>query len=132
MLEGIKHFLQFINENWVNIIIIIGLAIALAQKIKSYIKLTKEEKIEIAKAQARQVILTLVTKAEVDYADWTKAGSIKRSQVIAKIYEEFPVLSRVADQEQLTIWIDDIIDEALKTLRPIVKENKEEPNNTAE
>ena len=38
ILDGIKNFLQFVNDNWVVIITIIGLMIAVYKKIKNYLK----------------------------------------------------------------------------------------------
>lgn len=126
MLDGIKNFLQFVNDNWTTIIIIISLDFALYQKIKNYISKSKDEKIAVAKQQVQEVILKLISDAEVDYNEWVKAGSIKRAQVIKKIFEDYPVLAKVADQTALVAWIDETIDNALKTLREIVAMNKEE------
>ena len=126
MLDGIKNFLQFVNDNWTTIIIIISLCIALYQKIKNYVSKSNDEKIAVAKQQVQEVILKLISDAEVDYNEWVKAGSIKRAQVIKKIFEDYPVLAKVTDQTALVEWIDETIDNALKTLREIVAMNKEE------
>lgn len=126
MLDGIKNFLQFVNDNWTAIIIIISLIIALYQKIKSYLSKSNDEKITVAKQQIKEIILKLISDAEVDYEDWNKAGSIKRAQVIQKIFEEYPILAKIADQTELIKWLDDTIDEALNTLREIVAINKED------
>lgn len=125
MLDGIKNFLRFINDNWTSIIIIISLIIAIGQKVKSYLAKSNDEKIASAKSQIKEVILKLISDAEVDYEDWNRAGSIKRAQVIQKIFTEYPVLSKVANQEQLIEWIDTMIDESLKELRKIVAQNKQ-------
>lgn len=125
ILDGIQTFLQFINDNWTSILVIIGLVIGLVIKVKDYLTKSTEEKIEIAKKQIQQMILKLISDAEEDYEEWNKAGSIKRAQVIEKLFEEFPILSKVVDQEALIAWIDELIDESLKTLRDIVEENKE-------
>lgn len=69
--------------------------------------------------------MKLISDAEVDYEDWNKAGSIKRAQVIQKIFTDYPVLSKVANQEELIKWIDTMIDESLKELRKIVAQNQE-------
>ena len=124
ILDGIKNFLQLINNNWTTILVIIGLIIAITKKIKSYLSKSDEEKIEIAKQQVKEIILKLTSDAEVDYDEWKKAGSIKRSQVIKDIFIEYPILSKVVNQEELIKWIDETIDDALVTLREIVKENK--------
>lgn len=122
MMDGIKNFLQFVNDNWTSITVIIALLIALYQKIKAFVAHSNDEKIEAAKAQIKQIMLKLITDAEVDYESWNAAGSIKRAQVIQKIFADFPILSKVTDQQELINWIDMTINEALKTLRKIVAE----------
>lgn len=122
-MKGLQNFLEFLNENYVSILVCIGLIIGLVQKVKVYIGKTDDEKVDIAKEQIKEIILKLVSDAEVDYEEWNKAGSIKRSQVINKLYAEYPILSKVVDQEALTQWIDDTIDDALKTLRVIIADN---------
>ena len=124
MLNGIQNFLKFINDNWTSIIVIISLIIAIVQKAKSYFTKSKQEKVDAAKAQITQIIMKLITDAEIDYSTWEKAGSIKRAQVIQKIFAEYPVLSKVADQQDIVDFIDKTINDALKELRKIVAENK--------
>jgi len=126
MLDGIKRFLTFVNENWTAILVILGLAISLYRKIKDYLSKSTEEKIEIAKVQIKQGMLKRITEAEIDFENWNKAGEIKRSQVIEKIYTQYPILSKVADQDELIAWIDDEINNSLKTLRAIIADNKTE------
>ena len=123
ILNGIKNFLSLINDNWTTILVIVGLALALWKKIESYSKLSTDKKIEIAKKQISENILKLITQAEKDYAEWEKAGSIKRSEVISEIYKEYPILAKVVNQEELVKWIDEQIDNALPTLREIIKQN---------
>lgn len=128
ILNGVKNFLQFINDHWTMIIIIIGLLISVIQKIKGYINKSNEEKIAIAKKQIKEVMLRLVTDSEVDYLEWQNAGAIKRSQVIEEIFEMYPILSKITNQEEIIQWIDDVIDEALKTMRDIFEKNTEAKN----
>ena len=128
ILNGIQNFLQLINDNWTTILVIIGLALALWKKIESYSKLSTDKKIEIAKKQISENILKLITQAEKDYAEWEKAGSIKRSEVISEIYKEYPILAKVVNQEELVKWIDEQIDNALPTLREIIKQNESTTN----
>ena len=130
ILNGIKNFLSFINDNWTTILVIIGLALALWKKIESYSKLSTNKKIEIAKKQISENILKLITQAEKDYAEWEKAGSIKRSEVISEIYKEYPILAKVVNQEELVKWIDEQIDNALPTLRDIIKQNEKDKTDT--
>lgn len=125
MLNGIQKFLQFINDNWTAIIIIVGLIFALIKKIKISFSKSNDEKIEIAKAQISEIVLKLITDAEVDYESWNKAGSIKRAQVIQIIFEKYPVLAKITNQQVIIDWIDDAIDTALKELRNIVANQAE-------
>lgn len=129
ILNGIQVFLQFINDQWTTIMVLVGLVLAVGKKVKDYISKSDDEKIGIAKAQIQETILKMVTEAEVDYEEWNKAGSIKRSQVITQIYEEYPVLSKITDQKSLIEWVDTTIDESLKTLREIVADNTKEASS---
>lgn len=119
ILDGIKNFLNLINDNWTSIIVILGLCVVVKNKASDYFKKSDEEKIAIAKEQLKNIILEKITEAEKDYAEWSKAGSIKRSQVIEEIYKEYPVLQKVINQEELTKYIDELIDSALPELRKI-------------
>lgn len=131
MLTGIQNFLQFIYDNWTTITIIIALLIALYRKIKSFLKKSNAEKIEIAKAQAKEIILKWVTDAEMDYDTWVKAGAIKRSQVIKQVFDSFPVLAKFTNQEEIIVWIDQTINDSLKELRKIVSENSTAKDETS-
>lgn len=119
-LNGIQNFLMMVNDNWTAIIIIIGLIIMLYKKIKDFVYMTEDEKIQAAKEQLRNIVLSLVSDAEIDYKDYAEAGAIKRSQVINEIFNKYPILSKVTDQEELLAYIDQLIDEALETVREVV------------
>lgn len=121
MLNGIKNFLEFVDANWTTLVVIISLLIGLYQKISAYLKKSNEEKVAIAKQQIREIMLKMISDAEYDYEDWNKSGAIKRSQVIKKIYEMYPILSKVVNQEELIEWIDGEIDASLGTLNDIVE-----------
>lgn len=126
MLNGIKNFLEFLNANWTVIAVLLGLAVALIQRIKVFIGKTDEEKIQIAKKQIKEIMLKMVSEAELDFEDWNKAGAIKRSQVISQIYEMYPILSKVIDQNELVKWLDMEINTSLQTLEDIIDVNKDE------
>ena len=125
ILDGVKNFLELVNENWTTIIVIIGLVIAITKKAITYFNKSDEEKIAIAKKQIQETMLKLITDAEQDYEEWKQAGSIKRAQVIDELFANYPILSKVTNQEDLIKWIDDVIDESLITLREIVENNKQ-------
>lgn len=126
MLNGIKNFLEIINENWTTILVVLGIIISIVQKTIKHFSKTDEERIAIAKEQIAQQMLKFIGDAEEDYENWKKAGELKRAQVIGKIFKDYPILSKVVDQKELIKWIDDTIDDSLVTLRKIVEENKKQ------
>lgn len=125
-ITGLKNFLFFVNNHWTEIIVIIGLCIALYRRIVIYAKKSSDEKVSIALEQIREIILGKCGRAEKDWEEWKKSGAVKRAQVIAEIYSEYPILNQVADQTTIIKYIDDLIDEALKTLREIVAEQEKQ------
>lgn len=125
-MAGIQNFLQFIEENWVSILVCIGLIVSIVRKTIDFFSKPSDEQVRLAKDQISQVMLKLITDAEVDYEEWNKAGSIKRSQVIGQIYKEYPILSKIVNQSELIEWIDNEINVSLKTLREIIKQNGSE------
>lgn len=125
-MAGIQNFLQFIEENWVSILVCIGLIVSIVRKTIDFFSRPSDEQVRLAKDQISQVMLKLITDAEVDYEEWNKAGSIKRSQVIGQIYKEYPILSKIVNQSELIEWIDNEINISLKTLREIIKQNGSE------
>ena len=124
VLVGIKNFLDLINQNWTLITVIIGLGILVFKKVKKYLSLSEQEKIDIALGQIRITALKMVTDAEKEYDKWVKAGSIKRAEVIDKIFKDYPILSKATDKETLIKNIDNIIDEALNEMRKVFDTNK--------
>lgn len=127
VLTGLHNFLQFINDNWGMICATVLLALAVFKKVVGFFSKSTEEKVAIAKQQIQETMLKLVTKAEKDYLTWVSAGEIKRSEVIDMIFKEYPILSKVTNQEELILWIDEVIDEALKKMREIFeKQNAKE------
>ena len=124
MLNGIRNFLEIINENWTTIMVIIGLAVGICKKAKSYMNKSDEEKLNIAKKQIHEIALQLVTEAENDHDRWDKAGSIKRSKVVEKLYKNYPILSKFADQKELLDWIDSELDNALIELKEVINANQ--------
>lgn len=123
VLTGIRNFLDLINQNWTLITVIIGLGILVYKKIKNYLSLSDQEKIDLALKQIRITALKMVTDAEDEYANLVKAGEIKRAEVIDVIFEKYPILNKITDQETLINTLDDIIDEALITMRKVIEEN---------
>lgn len=143
VLDGIYNFLNFLNENWTLICSVFVVALAIAKKAQAFFAKSKEEReeiaktelenqIAIAKAQISEIMLRLVTEAEQDYRLWLSAGEIKRSQVINEVFEMYPILSKVTNQEEIIAFLDDTIKEALKTMRKIFEENQQAETTAAE
>ena len=130
ILNGIKNFLQFINDNWMLIAAIITLGFSIYKKVKDYFSKSIDEQVAIAKQQISESMLKLVTKAECDYNTWVSAGSVKRSQVIEEIFMKYPILSKVTNQKELIQWIDNTINDALKTMRDVCAINAKQVYGT--
>lgn len=124
LFTGLQNFLNIINDNWTTILVCMGLIMSIITKTQNYLTKSNNEKIAIAKSQIRETILKMVTKAEIDYKNWNKVGSIKRSQVIEEIFTTYPILSKIVNQTDLIKWIDNEIDNALNELRNTVKVDK--------
>lgn len=132
-MEAITRLLTWIRDNWTAIVAIIGLLYAIYLKAKKtwedWQKMTEEEKqkelekqIEAAKKILAELILSLVSRAEIEWKDeGSKLGPIKRAQVIEEVFEQLPVLAYVADQEELLAYIDELIDKALVIVREKIR-----------
>ena len=131
LLNGVKNFLQFIDNNWTLIAAIFALGFSIYRKAKIYFSKSIDEQIAIAKKQIAESMLKLVTKAEEDYSLWVQAGAIKRSQVIGEIFSTYPVLSKVINQDGLIEWIDEEIDKALDIMRDICAVNAKQVYGTS-
>lgn len=120
-INGIKNFLELINNNWTTIMVVCGLCVSLYYKIMQFIKLSDDEKINQTKTVIKNVMLSLVSDAELNYSDWNKSGAIKRAEVINKIFTDYPILNKVTDKEKLISEIDGMLDESLKEMRNIIR-----------
>ena len=121
---SIENTLQFMENNWVNIVFILVVLYIAIKRVISFIKMSKAEKIEIVLKLVKEELLALMTEAEIDWKEFEKAGEVKRSQVIAKIYDKFPILAKYINQEELISKIDKMIEEEKVKLDKII--NKEE------
>lgn len=129
ILSGIKNLLMFISEHWAGIVTVLCMMFILYKRVADFLAKSEGERIQIAKEQIRINMLKYVTDAEEEYANWVKAGEIKRSQVISQIYVDYPILSKIVTQDELIAWIDQTIDDALKTMRKIIEDQTNETVN---
>lgn len=118
-MNGIVNFLTFIKENWTLITTIVGLLLWIFIKVSNYIKLSREEKINIALNNVKNIMLTLVTEAEQLWN--SKTGEIKRSQVLKEIFDKYPILKEVVNQDEIIEKIDEMINESLIKMEEILK-----------
>lgn len=122
ILTGIRNFMWLLNEHWLEIAIIIGLGIKAYRKIRDYLRQDDDTKLDVAKQMIAETMLKYVCKAENDYSEWVKAGAAKRAQVIDEILVAYPILQTAADRDEIIAWLDDTINDALKTMRKMVEE----------
>lgn len=122
-MQSLTNLLNWINNNWGTLLICVGLSVLLGREIRSLFTMKKEEKIEFAKNAITSTLLKSVASAEKDYEAWRGSGQIKRAQVIDAIFKEYPILTRVADEEEFTDWLDQEIDNALSELKKILEQN---------
>lgn len=121
-MDLIKNTLELIVEHWSDIIIIIGLLLVIGKRVKVYLAKTNDEKIALAWDLLSEKMLGFVSDAEVEWGSET--GKIKRSVVIDKVFEQFPILAEITDRETVIEKVDELIDEALVEMRKILtKEN---------
>lgn len=120
VLNFIKDVLEAANNYWTLVVVIIGLSIALYEKIKKYLQTSKEEKIEMAKTALKENLLKYMADAEIEWSDYEKSGEIKRAQVISKIYEDYPILKEYLNQEELIKYIDSEIDKLKVTVDKVI------------
>lgn len=111
--------MEFINDNWFVIAIVIAIV---AYVIEEWVKRSEVEKIVIAKHLIAVSIDAIVAEAELKFADYEKSGQLKRSYVIQTIYEKYPIFSKVVEQEELLDWIDKLIEQAVARLKLTISE----------
>lgn len=119
-MDGLVNTLTFIQNNWSNFIILAAIIFVLYNRIKSFAKLSKEEKVDAALAIIQKELLKFMSEAEIDWKDYKKSGLLKKSDVITKIYNQFPILKEYLDQDELIQTISDMIDEGMNEMNEII------------
>lgn len=122
-IKNLQSVLMVIYENWITILVCIGLIVGIVKKTIGFFSQSKEKQYEIAKENIRHTILEMIYDAEIDLSDWSGAGQIKRSEVIARVFSEYPILNKITNQEEVINYIDEQIKDSLKVLRKIIEEN---------
>lgn len=118
-MKSVENILNFLNENWTFIVILVSLAIKLYCSVTDFLKKSKKEQQEAAWAELSNIMLSLVSNAEQEWG--SKTGEIKRAEVIKQIFEKYPVLSTLSTENDVLEKIDVLIDDALTQMRDIFK-----------
>ena len=120
---SLTNTFQFIESNWINILFVLVLLFVCIRKAASFFKMTKEQKIASVLRLIKEEILTYMTEAEIDWKEFSKAGEVKRAQVISKVYDKFPILAKCINQEELIDKIDAMIEEEKAKLDKLMENN---------
>ena len=130
-MHSINNTLTLINEYWSAILIILVIAFIIFTKIRKFMSLSEEEQIEATLKIVKEELLKLMSDAEVEWMNWKKSGVLKKSQVIGKIYEHFPILKDYINQDELIEKISTMIDEEMLLLDVVINKAIEgNSNNT--
>ena len=117
-LNGFYNFFRFIVEHWTSLIICLALILVMSRNIIAFMQIEHDKKVEIAWKIISEKMLAWVMDAEIEYQSGT--GRIKRSAVIAKVYEAYPILNSIADQEEVLAKIDELINMSLVEMKKIL------------
>lgn len=121
-MNSIKIFINFIADNWTFIVTVLSCLYLGYVRLKKWNALSEEEKIDTALKILREQMLSYVTEAEKDFGSGT--GTVKRSEVIKKIYKDYPILNKVVNQENLIKTLDEYINDSLVELRKLLEDNE--------
>lgn len=124
-MQGLQNTINFFIDNWSNIIILACLIYGIILRVKKFHKLSEEEKVDAALAIVSKQLLKWMSDAELQWSDIKKSGELKKSEVITKIYKEFPNLKEFVDQDKLLQTISDMIDENMEQLNKVLVEKLE-------
>lgn len=122
-MSGLMNFIDLIRDHWTEILMLVAVVGGCAYWVYGFVTANKgnlkEATIELAKKQVKNIMLRLVSDAEMEWGSDT--GKIKRSQVIDAVFDRYPILRQVTNQDELLEWLDTIIDQALIEMREILK-----------
>lgn len=124
-MTGTKIVFHFLLDNWLDILISLLIISIIIEEIKVIIKRMDIKKIEKTLGEISGSIVNYVIDAEIRWAKKhiVKAGAAKRAEVISKLYEKYPELSDYKNQELIINSIDELIDDALKGIENMRKDD---------
>lgn len=124
-MTGTKLVFHFLLDNWLDILISLLIISIIIEDIRAIIKRMDTKKIVKTLKKISGSIASYVNDAEMKWAKKhiVKAGAVKRAEVISKIYEKYPELSDYVNQELIINSIDELIDNALKGIENMRKDD---------
>nr|DAR94444.1 MAG TPA: hypothetical protein [Caudoviricetes sp.] len=122
-MTGLTNFVNLIQHNWTNIIVVLGVLAAIARTIVSYSTMTEEQRVQSALKVVSEELMKLMCQAEIQWKDYKQSGELKRSQVIKDIYNQFPFLSKYMDQDKLIKTIYEMIDKQMDNMNKLIEKN---------
>lgn len=96
------------------VIYAIAITIYVIQKL---VKSSNEEKLAMIKRLIAINIDAMVAEAEFEFLDYEKSGLLKWSYVMQTIYEKYPELYKVSEQEKIIKWLDELIEKSVLRLQ---------------
>ena len=125
-MTAIVNLLTLINDNWATIITIIGLSILLGKKVKKYMALSEQDRVNIALKAVRTQLLEIMSEAEIAWDNYKKTGEIKKSKVFQVVYDKFPILKEYCDQDMIISEIEKMINDLKPEMDKIINKIDEE------
>ena len=124
-MTGTKLVFHFLLDNWLDILISLLIISIIIEDIRAIIKRKDTKNIVKTLEKISGSIASYVNDAEMKWAKKhiVKAGAVKRAEVISKIYEKYPELSEYVNQELIINSIDELIDNALKGIENMHKDD---------
>lgn len=122
-MEIIKNITEFVTMNFTTVLVVIAICLLTYRKCKEFFSMDKEAQKKAALAIIKEEILKLMSDSELYWSTYESSGQIKRAEVIANIYNKFPVLATIEDQETLIKEIDAMIDAAKPVMDAIINKD---------
>ena len=118
-MKSIIAIYTWLRDNWALIVISLVIIVDILQLVKKHLKKEQQEEIDNIIKKISTVIDRYVFVAEISRKGFKNAGTLKRSEVIEKLYNKYPELEDVANQEEVIEKIDNLIDKAVKNIDKI-------------
>jgi hypothetical protein len=133
-MQGIVKLIQDLILYWPYVILFVCIIGFVINYINNYKKLSEKDKenerkrlLNLTLKKIQDIMPYLTANAEENWNHLDKSGIIKRSEVLNIIYESYPILKELYDEEWIVSEIDRIINQTLLDIRKITR--KEDSKN---